>query len=280
MAEIIKGNEIAKTILTHIKDEVSKMDRKPTLAVILVGDNFASKSYVRGKKRAGKKVDVNVEVYEYKEDVLEKEIIEKINHLNNDINTDGIIVQLPLPKHLNESKIINTVSSKKDVDGFTFNNAGRLFKGKPQLVPCTPKGIIYMLKAIKVDLEGKYCVVVGRSNLVGLPLSRMLIEENATVTVCHSKTKELKKMTNQADILIVAIGQNKFITKDFVKEGAVVIDVGINRDENNKLSGDVDFDNVQEKASYISPVPKGVGPLTIAMLLLNTLIAKKGDIYE
>lgn len=280
MGKIIKGDVISKKIFNEIKEEVSKLERKPVLAVVLVGENFASASYVRGKMRAGKKADIEVKVFDYKSDVLQDVLISKINALNDNINIDGIIVQLPLPDHLNESMVVNSVKSSKDVDGFTFENAGRLFKGQANFKPCTPKGIMFMLKETGIDVKGKHCVVVGRSNLVGLPLSRMLIEANATVTVCHSHTENLQQITNQADILFVAIGKNKFIEAKHIKDGAVVIDVGINRDENNKISGDVDFENVKNKASYITPVPKGVGPLTISMLLSNTLKAYKGDFYE
>lgn len=280
MAEIIRGDKIAAKIFKEIKEEVSHLKRKPVLGVVLVGDNFASASYVRGKMRSGKKADIDVKVFDYPENVSEDVLINKIKDLNNNDLIDGIIVQLPLPEHLSEEKIINSVKSSKDVDGFTYYNAGRLFKGEALFEPCTPKGIMYMLNEIGIDVAGKNCVVVGRSNLVGLPLSRMLIEANATVTVCHSYSKNLKSITSQADILIVAIGQNKFIKADYVKAGAVVIDVGINRDENNKISGDVDFEASKDKTSFISPVPKGVGPLTISMLLSNTLKAYKGELYE
>ncbi len=280
MGKLIKGDVISQKIFKEIKTEVSKLARKPVLGVVLVGENFASASYVRAKIRAGKKADIEVKVFEYENDVLEDVLISKINTLNDNENIDGIIVQLPLPDHLNESKVVNSVKSSKDVDGFTFDNAGRLFKGQPNFKPCTPKGIMFMLKETGIDVKGKNCVVVGRSNLVGLPLSRMLIEADATVTICHSHTENLESITNQADILFVAIGKNKFIQPKHIKDGAVVIDVGINRDEDNKISGDVDFEKVKEKTSYITPVPKGVGPLTISMLLSNTLKAYKGDFYE
>lgn len=275
MAKIIKGDIIAEKIFKEIKEEVSNFKRKPHLAVILVGNDFASASYVRGKKKSGKKADIEVSIFDYPEDVAESVLINKIEKLNSDKMIDGIIVQLPLPEHFDENKIVNTVSPYKDVDGFTYYNAGRLFKGEALFEPCTPKGIMYMLKESKINVEKKHCVVVGRGNLVGLPLSRMLTEANATVTLCHSYTDNLEKITSQADILFVAIGCRKFIKAKHVKEGAIVIDVGINRDKDNKLCGDVDFDDVQKKASYITPVPKGVGPLTISMLLSNTLKAYK-----
>lgn len=280
MAEIIRGDKIAAKIFKEIKAEVSLLERRPVLAVVLAGDNFASASYVKAKIKSGKKADIEVIVFDYPNDVSEQKLINKINYLNESKDIDGIIVQLPLPDHLNESRIINSVKSSKDVDGFTFYNAGRLFKGQPHFKPCTPNGIMHMLKATDIKVAGKNCVVVGRSNLVGLPLSRMLIEANATVTVCHSYTKDLETITSQADILFVAIGEPEFIKPKHVKTGAVVIDVGINRSVDNRLTGDVEFQTVKNKASFITPVPKGVGPLTISMLLSNTLKAYKGEFYE
>lgn len=280
MAQIIKGDQIAKKITDNIQKEVVTLERSPKLAVVLVGNDFASEAYVRGKIKAGKRVGIEVEIIRFEEDVLEVDVINKIHDLNNNQDVDGIIVQLPLPKHLNETKLVNAVSQSKDVDGFTYYNAGRLFRGNPLISPCTPQGIMYMLEHENVEIAGKRAVVVGRSNLVGLPLSRLLIQADATVTVCHSKTKDLATITKEADLLFVAIGQSRFITKEYVKEGAIVIDVGISRDQDNKLSGDVDFDDVIDKVSMISPVPKGVGPLTIAMLLSNTLKAYKGEFCE
>lgn len=280
MAQIIKGNEIAKQITDKIKLEVDLLERKPKLAVVLVGDDFSSEAYVRGKVKAGARVGIEVEIIRFEEDVMEDIVLNKVEKLNEDTNVDGIIVQLPLPKHLDEIKILNTVSVYKDVDGFSYYNAGRLFRGNPLLTPCTPQGVIYMLEVMNIDLSGLNAVVVGRSNLVGLPMARLLTEKDATVTICHSKTKDLKSFTKNADLLIVAIGQSKFVKKDYIKEGAIIIDVGISRDENNKLSGDVDFDDVFNKAGMISPVPKGVGPLTVAMLLSNTLKAYKGEYHE
>lgn len=280
MAQIIKGNEIAKEITDKIKLEVDLLERKPKLAVVLVGDDFSSEAYVRGKVKAGARVGIEVEIIRFEEDVMEDIVLNKVEKLNEDTNVDGIIVQLPLPKHLDEIKILNTVSVYKDVDGFSYYNAGRLFRGNPLLTPCTPQGVIYMLEVMNIDLSGLNAVVVGRSNLVGLPMARLLTEKDATVTICHSKTKDLKSFTKNADLLIVAIGQSKFVKKDYIKEGAIIIDVGISRDENNKLSGDVDFDDVFNKAGMISPVPKGVGPLTVAMLLSNTLKAYKGEYHE
>lgn len=280
MAQIIKGDEIAKQITDNIKKEVSHLKRSPKLAVVLVGNDFASEAYVRGKIKAGNRVGIDVEIIRFENDVAEDDVIRKIYELNDSKTVDGIIVQLPLPNHLDETKLVNAVSVTKDVDGFTYYNAGRLFRGNPLINPCTPQGIMYMLKSENIELSGKRAVVVGRSNLVGLPLARLLTEADATVTVCHSKTENLKDITKDADLLFVAIGQSRFITKEFVKKDAIVIDVGISRDENNKLSGDVDFDDVFDKVSMISPVPKGVGPLTIAMLLSNTLKAYKGEFCE
>lgn len=277
MAQIIRGDEIARVITDKIKDEVTTLERAPKLAVVLVGDNFASKAYVRGKIKAGERVGIEVEVICFDVDIKEELVLARIKDLNNDDNIDGIIVQLPLPNHLDVTKVVNEVSVEKDVDGFTYYNAGRLFRDNPLLNPCTPQGIMYMLDYMNVDIAGKNAVVLGRSNIVGMPLARMLTSKDATVTVCHSQTEDLKLYTSNADLLFVAIGKSKFITKEYVKEGAIVIDVGINRDENNKLTGDVDFDDVLDKVSMISPVPKGVGPLTIAMLLSNTLKAYKGD---
>ncbi len=280
MAQIIQGDVIAKEITKKIKEEVETLQHNPHLAVILVGDDFASEAYVRGKIKAGNKVGIIVDVIRFEKEAKEDDVLDKIKELNDNDKVDGIIVQLPLPDHLNEVKIVNAVSEAKDVDGFTYYNAGRLFRGEPLINPCTPQGIMYMLEASNIDVSGKQAVVVGRSNLVGLPLARLLTAADATVTTCHSKTKNLASITSQADLLFVAIGQSKFITQEYVKEGAIVIDVGISRDENNKLSGDVDFDDVFDKVSMISPVPKGVGPLTIAMLLNNTLKAYKGEFHE
>lgn len=280
MAQIIRGDNIANKILKELQSEILTFKRAPKLAAIVVGDNFASKKYVKFKRKAAKKVGIEVDIYEFSEDILDSVIIDKIDKLNKDNNVDGILIQLPLPKHLNTKEILDKVKVSKDVDGFTYYNAGRLFRGNPLLEPCTPKGVMHMLKSENIELENKNVVVVGRSNLVGLPLSRMLTEANATVTLTHSKTKNLREFTSKADILLVAIGSSKFIKAEDVKEGAIVIDVGINRDENNRLSGDVDFDDVLSKVSKITPVPKGVGPLTIAMLLSNTVSAYKGGLCE
>lgn len=280
MAQIIKGNEIADKILNEIKIEIKTFKRAPKLAVILVGDDFASKTYVRAKKRAANKVGIEVEIFRFEVNVVEEVILQQIEILNNDKNIDGILIQLPLPKHLNSKEVLNKVKVNKDVDGFTYYNAGRLFRGDPLLEPCTPKGVMKMLAAENIDLTNKHAVVVGRSNLVGLPLARMLTAANATVTLCHSQTKNLSEFTKQADILFVAIGVSKFIKAEDIKAGAIIIDIGISRDKQNKLSGDVDFADVKDKAAMISPVPKGVGPLTIAMLLSNTVSAYKGGFCE
>ena len=280
MAQIIKGDEIAADLLNNLKLEINNFERAPKLAVILVGDDFASKTYVRAKSKAANKVGIEVDVLRFDIFVSEEEIIKQIELLNEDKLVDGILIQLPLPKHLNTKEVLNKVRVSKDVDGFTYYNAGRLFRGDPLLEPCTPKGVMKMLEAKNIDVSNKNAVVVGRSNLVGLPLARMLIAANATVTICHSQTNNLREFTKKADLLFVAIGKSKFIKADDIKEGAIIIDIGISRDDNNKLSGDVDFDNVKDKASMISPVPKGVGPLTIAMLLSNTVSAYKGGLCE
>lgn len=280
MAQIIKGDEIAADLLNNLKLEINNFERAPKLAVILVGDDFASKTYVRAKSKAANKVGIEVDVLRFDIFVSEEEIIKQIELLNEDKLVDGILIQLPLPKHLNTKEVLNKVRVSKDVDGFTYYNAGRLFRGDPLLEPCTPKGVMKMLEAKNIDVSNKNAVVVGRSNLVGLPLARMLTAANATVTICHSQTNNLREFTKKADLLFVAIGKSKFIKADDIKEGAIIIDIGISRDDNNKLSGDVDFDNVKDKASMISPVPKGVGPLTIAMLLSNTVSAYKGGLCE
>lgn len=280
MAQIIKGDEIAADLLNNLKLEINNFERAPKLAVILVGDDFASKTYVRAKSKAANKVGIEVDVLRFDIFVSEEEIIKQIKLLNEDKLVDGILIQLPLPKHLNTKEVLNKVRVSKDVDGFTYYNAGRLFRGDPLLEPCTPKGVMKMLEAKNIDVSNKNAVVVGRSNLVGLPLARMLTAANATVTICHSQTNNLREFTKKADLLFVAIGKSKFIKADDIKEGAIIIDIGISRDDNNKLSGDVDFDNVKDKASMISPVPKGVGPLTIAMLLSNTVSAYKGGLCE
>lgn len=277
MVTIIDGKELAKNIREGLKEEVKELksaDINPKLAVIMVGDDKASKVYVKNKSKACE--DVGIEYVEYllPEKTKMQELLELIDKLNNDETVHGILVQSPLPKGLDANEAFKAISPKKDVDGFNPVNVGKLSLNQDCFVSCTPYGIIKMLEAYNIPIEGAHAVIIGRSNIVGKPLAKCLLNKNATVTVCHSKTKNLKEMTKQADILIAAIGKAKFITSDMVKEGAAVIDVGINRTENG-LVGDTDFDNIKEKASFITPVPGGVGPMTIAMLMTNVIKAAK-----
>ena len=273
---LLDGKQTAQKIKNNLKYQIEELKVKynivPHLTIILVGEVEASQIYVRNKLKACKLIGMNATLIKKDAQVSTKELLELIERLNKDDSVDGIIVQLPLPKHIDEQLIINTISSEKDVDGFGIMNKGKLFSGLPCLKSATPYGIIKLLEEYEIDCCGKEAVVVGRSNIVGKPMSIMLLDKNATVTICHSKTKDLKEVTKKADILIVAIGKAKFITKGMVKDGAIVIDVGMNRDEFG-LCGDVDFEGVKEKVSYITPVPGGVGPLTIAMLLNNTVEA-------
>ena len=238
--------------------------------VILVGDDPASQVYVRNKERSAKKAGFLSETVRLSESTSEEELIQVIEQYNNDDRFHGILVQLPLPAHITDKRVILAIDPKKDVDGFHPINTGHLWNGRPVMVPCTPAGIMELLRAYEVDLEGKTAVIIGRSNIVGKPMAQLLLDKNATVTLAHSRTRDLARVTKQADVLIVAIGQGHFVTKEFVKEGAVVIDVGMNRDENGKLIGDVKFDEVEPVASLITPVPGGVGPMTITMLMEQT----------
>lgn len=269
MAIIIDGKKISTEIKDELKEKVASLNKDITLCVIQVGSDPASTIYVNNKKKACEYIGIKSLSYELPNETTEEELIGLVEELNNQPNVNGILVQLPLPKHINEDKIIQTIAPHKDVDGFHPENVGRLSIGQKGFVSCTPAGIVQLLKRYNIPIEGKECVVVGRSNIVGKPIAMLMLRENATVTVCHSRTKDLKEITKRADILIVAIGKPKFITKEYVKEGAVVIDVGIHRNEDNKLCGDVDFDDVIEKVSAITPVPGGVGPMTIAMLMHN-----------
>lgn len=264
------SNELRSEIIEEVKEIKEQYGRAPHLAVIIVGDNPASKSYVKGKSKACEEVGITNTTIEFPSDVTQCDLLITINELNKDVNIDGILVQLPLPEHIDETLVMNYIDPLKDVDGFHRVNVDGLYTGKDCIKPCTPTGIIKLLKKANVEIAGKNVVVLGRSNIVGLPVAKMLLDENATVTICHSKTKNLKDITLQADILIVAIGKPKLVTSDMVKEGAVVIDVGVNRLD-GKLVGDVDFDNVENKASVITPVPGGVGPMTITCLLENTI---------
>ena len=274
MAEIIDGKKISQEIKDKLKEKVAAMHaqgQEVTLAVVLVGQDPASCVYVRNKKRACEYIGIRSLSYELAEDTSEEEVLALIDKLNGDKDVNGILVQLPLPKHMDEDKITRAIDPLKDVDGFHPQNVGALSIGLPGFVSCTPAGIIQLLKRSHIDMEGKHCVIVGRSNIVGKPMALLMLRENATVTVTHSKTKDLASVTRQADILIVAIGKKQFITADYVKEGVVVIDVGMHRDENNHLCGDVAYDEVASHCSAITPVPGGVGPMTIAMLMHNCL---------
>ena len=276
MAIILDGKKLRDKIFESLKAELDKMPEKPTLAVILVGENPASQIYVRNKKKTAEKLGINSLSIEYPADISENELLSKIQELNNDKNITAILVQLPLPEHINKNKIIDAILPQKDVDGLTPYNLGKLFSGEePYVYPCTPKGILLLLDEYNIELDGKNVVVVGRSNLVGKPVAQMLLKHNATVTMCHSHTKNLSEITKTADIVVSAVGKN-VIGEKMLKSNCVVIDVGIFRDENGKISGDVDFENVSKISAYISPVPGGVGPMTIASLMLNTVeLAKK-----
>ena len=279
MAKLIDGKLVSSKIRLEISQETAEFIQKtgiqPHLVVIIVGNDAASMTYVKNKKKACEDVGFKSTVIELPEETPEVDLLEQIKELNEDLTVHGILVQLPLPKHIDEQKVIDTISVKKDVDGFHPYQVGALVSGLPCLKPCTPSGIIELLKAYNIEMTGRHAVIVGRSHIVGKPLIQLLLDENATVTVCHSRTQNLAEFTNSADILIVAIGRAHFITADMVKEGAVVVDVGINRLETGKLVGDVLYDEVFEKASYVTPVPGGVGPMTITMLLKNTLQAAK-----
>lgn len=271
MTTILDGKKLRDKIFEDLKDKINKMKKKPTLAVILVGENPASQIYVRNKKKTAEKLGINSLSIEYPADISEKELVAKIEELNNDKNVTAILVQLPLPKHINKNKVIDAILPQKDVDGLTPYNLGKLFSGeKPYVYPCTPKGILLLLDEYNIELDGKNIVVIGRSNLVGKPVAQMLLNRNATVTMCHSHTKNLSEITKTADIVVSAVGKN-VIGEKMLKSNCVVIDVGIFRDENGKISGDVDFENVSKVTAYISPVPGGVGPMTIASLMLNTV---------
>ncbi|HAP45081.1 MAG TPA: bifunctional methylenetetrahydrofolate dehydrogenase/methenyltetrahydrofolate cyclohydrolase FolD [Gammaproteobacteria bacterium] len=270
---IIDGKEIAKKLRSSIAKQVAKLDRKPGLAVILVGDDPASAVYVRNKDNACKEVGFYSEKINKPSDITQAALLAEVERLNKDDKIDGILVQLPLPSHLDANQVIEAINPNKDVDGFHSENVGKLMQNKPHLRPCTPKGVMTMLATIGVDLTSKNCVVVGASNIVGRPMAMELLNARATVTICNSKTQDLSSKIKQADVVVVAVGKSKMIKGDWIKDGAIVIDVGINRLDDGSLSGDVDFDTAQDKASWITPVPGGVGPMTIATLLENTLTA-------
>lgn len=272
MAEILDGKACAKEILSDIKAQVEKMTRKPSLAVILVGDDEASKIYVKNKEKTALELGFKSKTYRLEKNTTAQELKDLILNLNLDVDTDAILLQLPLPKHLKAQEFIELIDPKKDVDGFHPINCGKLLTDtNPYAISCTPKGVIKLLEKNNIEISGKHCVVIGRSNMVGKPLSILLLNKNATVTMAHSKTKNLSQTAKTADILISATGVSNLVKKDFVKEGAVVVDVGISRDSERKIKGDVDFLEVSKVASHITPVPGGVGPMTIAMLMENTL---------
>ena len=279
MYELIDGKKVADHIKFQVKTEIVSMEQDPTLAVIVVGENPASRVYVNNKKKACDYVGIKSVEYTLPEDTTEDELLALIDLLNRFRYINGILVQLPLPKHIDEKLVLEKIAPEKDVDGFSAYNTGKLWQNQYDIAPCTAMGIIELLNYYNIGVAGKHCVIIGRSNIVGKPVASLLLERNATVTICHSKTKNLSDITSKADILISAVGKPKFVTWGFVKKDAIVIDVGINRDENGKLCGDVDAENIANKASMLTPVPGGVGPMTVAMLMKNTLIAAKNQ-YE
>ena len=283
MCTIIDGKALAKKIRVNLKTECDKLKKQginPKLAVIMVGDNQASKVYVKNKSKACNEVGIEYEEYLLGKDTKQEELLDLIEKLNKDKSVNGILLQSPIPQNLNINEAFNTISYLKDVDGFTPSSVGKLCIGEDTFISCTPLGVIKMFEEYDIDLNGKDVVILGRSNIVGKPLIQCCLQKNATVTTCHSKTKDLKEHTKRADVIISAIGQPKFLKEDMVKAGAVIIDIGINRDESGKLVGDVDFENVEKKASYITPVPGGVGPMTIAMLMNNVIKATKEQYKE
>ena len=278
MAVIIDGKALAKKIRKELKKECDELKEKginPKLAVIMVGDNPASKVYVRNKSRACDEIGIEYEEFLLHDNIKQEELIDLIKKLNEDKSINGILLQSPIPEHLNINQAFKTITYRKDVDGFTPSSVGKLCIGEDTFISCTPYGVIKMFEEYNIDLTGKNVVILGRSNIVGKPLIQCCLAKNATVTVCHSKTKNIEEYTKKADVLIAAIGKAKFVTKDMVKKGVVIIDVGINRNEQGKLVGDVDFENVEPLASYITPVPGGVGPMTIAMLMNNVIKAAR-----
>lgn len=277
MAQIIDGKLQAAIVKESVRAEIEENGIKAGLAVVIVGDNPASRIYVNNKKKAC--AECNIESFEYAlpEETTQEELLELVCRLNADEKVNGILVQLPLPSHIDEKTVINTISPEKDVDAFHPVNVGKIMINEYSFLPCTPAGVMELIASTGTDICGKECVVIGRSNIVGKPMAMLLLHKSGTVTICHSRTKDLAEVCKRADILVAAVGVPKLVTADMVKEGAVVIDVGMNRDENGKLCGDVDFDNVEPVASYITPVPGGVGPMTIAMLMKNTLTAAKNQ---
>lgn len=276
MAKLLMGKEVSARIKDELKIKVAELKEKginPALAVIIVGEDPASKVYVNNKKKACEYCGIRSLEYALPEETTQEELLELIEKLNNDDTVSGILCQLPVPEHINEQAIINAINPKKDVDAFHPVNVGKIMTGNYDFVPCTPAGVMELIKESGIDVNGKECVIVGRSNIVGKPMSMLLLHQNGTVTICHSRTKDLAEKTRQADILVAAIGKPEFITADMIKEGAVVIDVGINRIAPKKLVGDVEFEGAEKKVAAITPVPGGVGPMTIAMLMKNTIKA-------
>lgn len=282
MAKILDGKAVSQRVKNALKEEtekfVEKYGIKPGLAVVIVGDDPASRVYVNSKKKACAEIGYYSEEHALPESTTEDELLSLVEKLNGDEKIHGILVQLPLPKHIDEEKIINAINPKKDVDAFHPVNVGKIMIGNFDFLPCTPAGVMELIDEAGIDLTGKNCVVVGRSNIVGKPQAMLLLHKNATVTICHSKTKNIKEITKNADVLVAAVGRAQMFDGDYIKDGAVVIDVGMNRLENKKLVGDVDFESAEKKASCITPVPGGVGPMTIAMLMKNTLTAAKNAV--
>ncbi|PUB11202.1 bifunctional methylenetetrahydrofolate dehydrogenase/methenyltetrahydrofolate cyclohydrolase FolD [Paenisporosarcina sp. OV554] len=280
---LISGKEIGQEIRNELTERINTLknqDITPGLAVILVGNNSASKTYVSNKQKTCEALGMHSRLLSFESDLSENELIEAIHSLNHDPEIHGILVQLPLPKQITESKVLAAISPDKDVDGFHPINVGKMMLGQETFLPCTPYGVMKLLEFSGVEIAGKHAVVIGRSHIVGKPMGQLLLQKDATVTYAHSKTPNLKEITLQADILVVAVGRTKMITSDYVKDGAVVIDVGMNRDENNRLCGDVDFESVKDKASYITPVPGGVGPMTITMLMVNTVQSAENELRQ
>lgn len=275
MAIVIDGKAVSAQVKEQVRAEIEREGLKVGLAVVIVGNNQASRVYVNNKKKACEVCGIKSYEYAFPEETTEEQLLELVDTLNSDKNINGILVQLPLPKQINEEKIIERISPEKDVDAFHAVNVGKIMIGNYAFLPCTPAGVMELIHSTGTEVAGKECVVIGRSNIVGKPMAMLLLHENATVTICHSRTKNLAEVCRRADILVSAVGRADFVTADMVKEGAVVIDVGMNRDAENKLCGDVKYDEVEKKASYITPVPGGVGPMTIAMLMKNTLMAKR-----
>lgn len=277
--QIIDGKKVSAEVKEEVRQQTLKLKEThgitPGLAVVIVGDDPASRVYVNNKKKACELVGFKSEEYALPAETTQQELLNLVETLNNKDDINGILVQLPLPKHLDDKAVIAAINPKKDVDAFHAVNVGRIMLGEYDFLPCTPAGVMEMLHSYNIEVSGKNCVVIGRSNIVGKPMAMLLLHENGTVTICHSRTRDLAEVTKQADILVAAVGRPKFVTADMVKDGAVVIDVGMDRDENGKLCGDVDFENVKDKCSYITPVPGGVGPMTIATLMKNTLKAAK-----